>query len=331
MDEPTAALTSAEAERLFRVLAEIRRSRGSVLYVSHRLDEVMRFCDRVTVLRDGAVIATKPVAETSQDDIIRMMIGRRIEGAYPPPLAPSGSEVCLTIRSGGREVRLHRGEIVGLAGLAGAGQSEVLRRAMGEGAGLVEVAGPSGRRAASLRSAWKSGLAYVPGERRAEGLVLSRPIYENVTLPHLDVLSLKGAFLTRRRERTVAAARGREVRLKALGPRQLCLELSGGNQQKVVFARALAGAPKVLLLDEPTRGVDVGARFDIYSVIRELAAKGAAVLIASSDFPELIGLCDRIAVMRGGEIAEVLNSKGLSEEALFRRCVAAPSGATVGA
>jgi ribose transport system ATP-binding protein len=182
-----------------------------------------------------------------------------------------------------------------------------------------------------LRSAWKSGLAYVPGERRSEGLVLSRAIFENVTLPHLDVFSFNGAFLTPRRERAVAAARGGDVRLKARGPRQLCLELSGGNQQKVVFARALAGSPKILLLDEPTRGVDVGARFDIYSIIRELAAKGVAVMIASSDFPELIGLCDRIAVMHQGEIAEILPARGLSEEALFRRCYAARNGAALGA
>lgn len=328
MDEPTAALTTEEAERLFKVLREIRRSGGSVLYVSHRLDEVVRLCQRVTVLRDGAVVATKFVAETSHDEIIDMMIGRRVAEAYPRALIPALAEVALEVRDlkgagvGPVAFTLRKGEIVGLAGLSGAGQSQVLRLLMGAdraSAGVIRF-GDRERRPQGLASSWRSGFAYIPPERRAEGLVLSMTVADNVTLPHLRRLCFGGAFLARRRERAVTRARGVEVRLRSRGPRQRCHELSGGNQQKVAFARALAGDPRLLFLDEPTRGVDVGAKFDIYSVIRQMSATGAAVLIASSDFPELLGMCDRIIVMRAGAIATVLDARGLTEEALLSHC-----------
>jgi len=328
MDEPTSALNAAEAELLFTVLREIRRSGRSVLYVSHRLDEVMQLCDRVTVLRDGAVIGTRPVAETSADEIIRMMIGRQVGEAYARQTITAADETVLEVRDlAGNGVErvsfaLKKGEIVGLAGLAGAGQSELLRLLIGAeraSRGLIRIAG---RRFSpgNPAAAWTAGLAYVPPERRTEGLLLSRAIGENITLPHLRRFSLGGTFLARRRERAFAVARGSEVRLRARGPGQRCRELSGGNQQKVVFARALAGRPKVLLLDEPTRGVDVAAKFDIYGLIRELKSAGTSVLIASSDAPELIGLSDRILVMRGGGVAAVLDADGLGEEALLAHC-----------
>jgi len=328
MDEPTAALTGEEAERLFAALREIRKAGRSVLYVSHRLDEVTRLCDRVTVLRDGGVIATKAMAETSQDDIILMMIGRRVDEAYPPPLAAAGNEIALAVRDlegdGLAPVSfdLRKGEIVGIAGLAGAGQSEVLRLLAGADRahrGRVRLGASDGPPPTST-AAWQSGIAYVPRERRSEGLILTRPISDNITLPHLAQFSRGGVFLARRQELAAVRASGEDVRLRARGPRQLCRELSGGNQQKVVFAKALSGRPAVLLLDEPTRGVDVGAKFDIYALIREWSAEGMAVLIASSDFPELLGMCGRILVMRGGALATVLDAKGLSEEGLLGHC-----------
>ncbi len=329
MDEPTAALTGEEAERLFKVLQEIRRSGRAVLYVTHRLDEVVKLCDRVTVLRDGAVIATKPIAETTHDDIVRMMIGRQVDGAYPARTAAADTgSVALSVRDlsgdglGPVSFDLHRGEVLGIAGLSGAGQSEVLRLLMGADrarAGQIGVVGQA-LRSRGLKATWRSRLAYVPRERRSEGLVLTRPIYENISLPHLDAMSRAGVFLDRRRERALARRRGDDVRLKAVGPQQLCYQLSGGNQQKVVFAKALAGEPAVLLLDEPTRGVDVGAKFDIYSLLREWTARGMAVIIASSDFPELLGMCDRIMIMRDRALATVLDAAGLTEESLIAHC-----------
>jgi ribose transport system ATP-binding protein len=328
MDEPTSALSAAEAELLFAVLREIRRSGRSVLYVSHRLDEVMRLCDRVTVLRDGALVGTRPIAETSADEIIRMMIGRQIGEAHSQQTVAAADETVLDLRDlagpGVERVSfvLKKGEIVGLAGLAGAGQSELLRLLIGAKRASGGVTRLDGRRFSPRNpaAAWAAGIAYVPRERRTEGLLLSRAISENITLPHLRRFSLGGTFLARRRERAFAVARGSEVRLRARGPGQRCRELSGGNQQKVLFARALAGRPQVLLLDEPTRGVDVAAKFDIYGLIRELKRAGTSVLIASSDALELIGLSDRILVMRGGTVATVLETQGLSEEALLAHC-----------
>jgi ribose transport system ATP-binding protein len=299
MDEPTAALTSEEAQQLFRVLREIRASGNSVLYVSHRLDEVMALCDRATVLRDGQTVDTGKLSDITHDDLVALMIGRRVEEAYPRAVAAPSQEIAF--EGGGLTVR--KGEILGLAGIGGAGKSELLRALFGDPA-----------------RAWRQGMAYVPRERRRDGLILSRPIFENVTLPHLERQSLGGAWLTPRTERLFATRLAKDVRLKAAGIRQRVLELSGGNQQKVVFAKALGGSPRVLLLDEPTRGVDVGAKFDIYSLIRHMTGKGMAVILVSSDLPELLGMADRIAVMRNGAVADVLATSDLSEEELINRC-----------
>jgi ribose transport system ATP-binding protein len=270
-----------------------------VLYVSHRLDEVMALCDRATVLRDGRRIDAGRMADITHDDLVALMIGRQVTQVYPPPLAAPTTEVAYQ----GHGLAVRKGEVLGIAGLAGAGQRELVLRILGKPA-----------------TAWRNGIAYVPRERRAEGLVLTRPIFENVTLAHLGQQSLGGAFLTPGRERRTATRLGESVRLRATGPRQRVMELSGGNQQKVVFARALAGNPKLLLLDEPTRGVDVGAKLEIYSLIRELTAKGVAAIVVSSDLPELIGLCDRIAVIRNGVIAEMVSAAGLREDDLLNRC-----------
>jgi ribose transport system ATP-binding protein len=328
MDEPTASLTADESERLFRVLREIRAGGGSVLYVSHRLDEVMALCDRATVLRDGRSIDSGRMDDITHDDLVAMMIGRRVEEAYPRPTGAPSTEIAFEVDNlrapgvGPLGLGVRKGEILGIAGIAGSGQRELLRTLFGDlpmSASTLRLGGET-YRAGGPRRAWRKGLAYVPRERRSEGLVLSRPIYENVTLAHLTDRSIAGTLLNPRAERRFTAALGADVKLKSTGPNQRALELSGGNQQKVVFAKALSGNPKLLLLDEPTRGVDVGAKFDIYTIIRDMTAKGMAVILVSSDLPELIGMCDRIAVMRGGIVTDTVAAAGLSEEDLINRC-----------
>lgn len=334
MDEPTAALTREESDRLFRVLQEIRKSGSSVLYVSHRLDEVMALCDRATVLRDGHAIDSGRMSDITHDDLVSMMIGRKVEEAYPAPLSPAGEETVLRVENlaaagiGPLSFSLRGGEILGIAGLSGAGQAELVQTLFGDRrlvSGTMQLGGTD-YRPSGPRAAWGRGVAYVPRERRAQGLIMRRPIYENMTLAHLRRQSLNGIWLTRGRERNFADALGQSIRLKSAGVAQPVYELSGGNQQKVVFGRALGGEPELLILEEPTRGVDIGAKFDIYSILRERTSKGTAAILISSDLPELLGMCDRIAVMREGRIHAVLPAAGLGEEALINLCYGRSNG-----
>ncbi|MBW7920546.1 MAG: sugar ABC transporter ATP-binding protein [Rubellimicrobium sp.] len=332
MDEPTAALTGAESERLFAVIRDLRAQGVGVLYVSHRIAEVMALADRVTVLRDGARISSHVRGDTDQARLIHEMTGRDLSDLYPPRPAPPDTPPVLRIE-GLRAGPLHDislavapGEVLGLAGLAGAGRGELLRALVGAipRKGNVTLAGTP-LPPADPAAAWAAGVAYIPRERRVEGLMMLRPIVENVALPHLDRLARARLFLDRAAERRLLAQRGAEVRLKAGGPQALPVTLSGGNQQKVLFARAVGGAPRLLLLDEPTRGVDVGARHDLYRVIRALAAQGVAVILASSDLQEVIGLADRIVVLQGGRIAHLVRNEGLAEGDLLTMCYDRPA------
>ena len=324
LDEPTAALTRLESERLFTVLRELRANGASVLYVSHRLDEVMDICDMATVMRDGRSVDTGRIADITHDDLVALMIGRRVEEAYPPAQAAPRDETVLSARDipirDGQPISLdvHAGEVLGIAGIANAGQRNLLRTIFGDlPSAKPMVLGGKSYRPRSPADAWRAGIGYIPRERRSEGLIVSRPIFENTTLPHLASQSRWKTLLRPRREKQLANAQGKLVRLKASSPDQRVRELSGGNQQKVVFAKALAGKPRLLLLDEPTRGVDVGAKFDIYSIIRDMTAQGMAVILVSSDLPELLGMADRIAVMRDGAIADIVPVAGLTEDRLL--------------
>lgn len=341
MDEPTAALTGAEAARLFEVTGALVASGAGVVYVSHRMDEVLRLADRVSVLRDGRHVSTRAIADTSQGRIIEEMTGRPLRDLFPARAAAvmGGGDVpapvpVLSVAGLGAPgidrigFDVARGEVLGLAGLTGSGRGTVLRALIGavpRTAGAIVLDGAPVA-PASPAEGWAAGLAYVPRERRAEGLMMLRAVAENVSLPHLARITRRAGFLHRRRERALVAERAAEVRLKAASPAQAVGHLSGGNQQKVLFARAVAGRPRVLLLDEPTRGVDVGAKFDIYRVIRDLARTGMAVVVASSDLPELIGLCDRIAVLHAGRITGVVPTAGLTEGDLLSLCYATPEG-----
>ena len=325
MDEPTAALTGDESERLFRVIAGLKTRGRGIIYVSHRMDEVMRIADRVTVLRDGETVASLPIGETSKAGIIEMMTGRTIAEAYPARLSRPGETVALKasglMASGIRDIdfSLHRGEIMGISGLAGAGQSELLRVLIGASrlkSGTLELDGRP-LKVGEPADRWAAGIAYVPRERRREGLLPRASVTDNTVLPHLRALSRAGLFRNRKLALQQARDMGMRVRLKSTGPQQSVFELSGGNQQKVVFARAVLGAPSVLLLDEPSRGVDVGAKFDIHTLLRELAASGTAVIVASSDLPELLGICDRILIMQDGAQTALVSAEGLTQAGLL--------------
>jgi ribose transport system ATP-binding protein len=332
MDEPTAALSRHEVESLFRVIGNLRQQECAILYVSHRMDEIFTIADRVTVLRDGQVIASQPIAEVTPDELISQMIGRKLQSAFPPRQANSedkrdSSPVLEVNQLTTHDLRdisfeLHMGEILGVAGLVGSGRTELLRALMGvdrPSQGEMRLdAQPIKRRTPT--NAWHNGIVYVPEERRAQGLILSRSISDNITLPHLRYFSHLGIFQDRPAESRLTRDLGAAVNLRSTGHRQHTRELSGGNQQKVVFARALARSPRVMLLDEPTRGIDMGAKFDIYSLIRQASASGAGILMVSSDLPELIGLCDRILVMRRGQLVNTVEAAELTEEKLLALC-----------
>ncbi len=321
MDEPTAALTAAESERLFAVIRDLRAQGAGILYVSHRMAEVMDLSDQITVLRDGALAGSTARAGTTEAALIHAMTGRDLSDLFPPrrprPEAPPVLRVQDLSAGPLRNISFDvaPGEILGLAGLAGSGRGALLRALVGAIPRQGHAALGGDALPATPSAAWAAGVAYVPRERRDEGLMMRRPIVENAALPHLA-----GLMQHRKAERAMLAAKGAEVRLKAAGPQVAPLTLSGGNQQKVLFARAVAGNPRLLLLDEPTRGVDVGARFDLYRVIRDLADKGVAVIVASSDLPEIIGLADRIAVLQDGRLGALVANDGLTEADVLTLC-----------
>jgi ribose transport system ATP-binding protein len=326
MDEPTAALTDNEKDQLFAVIRALKEEGATIVYVSHQLEEIARLTDRVTVMRDGAVVGTWNTKSLDEDTMIRKMIGRELESAFPPRKSEVGDTVLEVIELSGDRVHgvsfeLHRGEILGIAGLVGAGRTELLRMLFGVDvvvSGSVLLNG----RPFLPRSPWDSiekGIVLVPEERRTQGLILERSIYENISLVYLRELA-KGLFLDRPRERVEARRIGGSVKLKAAGYHLPVRNLSGGNQQKVVFAKCLLRRPLVLLLDEPTRGVDVGARFEIYSIIRDMAAEGTAMLLVSSDFGELLGLSDRLLVLHRGEQKGLIPGQGVDQERLLTYC-----------
>jgi rhamnose transport system ATP-binding protein len=345
MDEPTAALTDREAVRLFALLRDLRARGTGIVYISHRLEEIEALADRVTVLRDGELVATRAIAELTRADMIRLMVGRDVESVYPtravtfsssPPSTSSSAvgaagvtrvdDVVLAIdgvgcrASGVRDVTLQvrAGEIVGLAGLVGAGRTELARVLFGltpADTGIIRL----GRTPVTIKSpadAVRQGIAYVPEDRRAHGVVQELSVAANVTLASLGGLTRHG-LLDVRRERSIAADYIQRFAIKTPSLDARVGTLSGGNQQKVALARWLALSPRVLILDEPTQGVDIGAKSEIHRLIVDLATRGLAILLISSELPEIIGLSDRIAVMRAGTIAGTLARTEATPDALL--------------
>jgi rhamnose transport system ATP-binding protein len=324
MDEPTAALTPGEVTRLFAVATALRTEGAAVLFISHRLEEVFALCQRVTTLRDGRFVASEMVADLTPDDLVRRMVGRHLDTLYPKAEATIGG-VALQVERLTREgvftdvsFEVRRGEIVALAGLIGAGRTEVARAIFGIDrwdAGRV-VIGDKALPPASPTGAMAAGLALVPEDRRAQGLVMDASIERNLGLTRLRALSHAG-LMSRRRERNQAADWALRLQLKYARLSDAAAMLSGGNQQKVVLAKWLATEPKVLIVDEPTRGIDVGTKAEVHRLLSELAGRGLAVLMISSDLPEVIGMADRVLVMHEGRLVAEIPRADATEETIM--------------
>lgn len=327
MDEPSAVLDSEEVKNLFHVVSELTAEGIAVVYITHRLEEIRQIGDRITVLKDGRTTATGlAVADTPTAELIRLMTGREVENVFPPavPVAPDAPVVLdvdgLALAGVFEDVsfQVRAGEVVGLAGLVGSGRSEILETVYGahrSTAGTVSVGGTPLRRG-SVVSAVKAGIGLSPEERKSQGLVLDEPIFVNVTLSSIPRFA-KAGFLDERSERAVAREQIEALELRPADPDRAAVTLSGGNQQKILLARWLVHGTRVLLLDEPTRGVDVGARSEIYALIRRLAAAGNAIVIVSSEIEEVLGLADTVLVVADGRILRTLPASQIDEHGVL--------------
>lgn len=327
MDEPTSSLSAAESERLFEAIGDLRRSGVSIIYISHRLAEVQDLSDRVTVLRDGENAGELDRSQVNHDSMVRLMVGRDVSRFYsrtPHDAGDTAIEVNRLVTPAWTQHELtfsvQAGEIVGVAGLVGAGRTEMLRTLFGVDRPVSGTIRVSGKEVApqSPRDAIRSGIALVPEDRKQQGVVLEMAIRENIGLAGLRQHSRRGGFLNFAAEADDSAEMVQRLRVKTPSDRQQVRNLSGGNQQKVVLGKWLALRPKVLLLDEPTRGIDVGAKQEIYELMDELAAQGMAILFVSSEMEEIIGMSDRSIVMHEGRIAGELQRDELTEESVMQ-------------
>jgi len=334
LDEPTASLTDTEIRDMFEVLRTLRAEGVAIVYVSHRLEEVFELCDRLTIMRNGQTIVTKDVADSTIDEVISTMVGRAPESLYPDR-GTSTDEVVLEVKNlDGRRVSdvsfsVHAGEVLGIGGLAGSGRSELLRILAGaqrHRGGVIAVDGEELPRRLSVGTVLDAGVALVPEERRSQGVMLGASIQDNIALANIAWVSRVGVVSGGQIAKIAKRGMG-DLQIKARSPRQPVGELSGGNQQKVVLAKMLARRPKVLLMDEPTRGIDVGTKAEIYRLIRELAATGTAVIAVSSELPELIGMSDRILIMHEGAVSGVVAAESADDELLLSYAYGRPERA----
>jgi len=313
MDEPSAALSDREIERLFEIIRRLRAAGAGIVYISHRMEELPRIADRVVVLRDGKVVATRDAREFSPDEIIAAMVGRRLDAHFPQlPEPATDAAIRLDVRDlrragivNGVSFSVRAGEIVGLAGLIGAGRTEIVRAIAGADpvdGGEVLIDGEI-LRSGRIGAAIAAGVAFITEDRKAQGLVLAMTVRENVTLAHLADFVDRDLLVDLARERAATVRMIDELQIRTPGTEQFVGNLSGGTQQKVVLAKWLLGNARIFLFDEPTRGIDVGAKSEIYKLMVELAARGAAIVMVSSDLPEVLGMSHRILVVRGGRIA----------------------------
>ncbi|MBM7805163.1 rhamnose transport system ATP-binding protein [Geodermatophilus bullaregiensis] len=324
MDEPTAALSGVEVERLFAVARSLRDAGAAVLFISHRFDEVFDLCDRITVMRDGQWVSTDRAADLTVDQVVRRMVGREVASLFPKIDVEPGEVVLevrgLTSRGVFSDVSfdVRAGEIVALAGLVGAGRSEIVRAVFGVDrydAGTVRVAGQE-LRGGSPAAAMAAGLALVPEDRRQQGLVMGLSVERNATLTRRWKLA-RGGLLSSRAERASAAEWSRKMQVKAARLSDPVATLSGGNQQKVVLAKWLATDPKVLVVDEPTRGIDVGTKSEVHRLLSQLAAEGMAVVMVSSELPEVLGMADRVLVVHEGRLVDDIPRARADEDSVM--------------
>jgi ribose transport system ATP-binding protein len=324
MDEPTAALTEREIEKLFEVINALRKEGVSIVYISHRMEEIFAICDRITVMRDGKTVDTKVISETNFDDVVRKMVGRELTDRFPERNSSVGKtmlEVKNATKNGMFEnvsFSVKSGEVVGVAGLMGAGRTEIMRALFGLDkldSGEIWL---DGKKAAikNPSEAVKLGIGFITEDRKTEGLVLDFSIRDNMALPNLTSFSKKG-FIDDKTENEFVDLLIKRLRIKTQSGETNSKDLSGGNQQKVVIAKWIGIGPKVLILDEPTRGVDVGAKREIYQLMNELTNRGVAIIMVSSELPEVIGMSDRILVVHEGKISGELAKNEATQEKIM--------------
>ena len=329
LDEPTAALTETEAQQLFSIIRTLKANGISIIYISHRMAEIFSLCDRVTVFRDGRYVCTDHIADVTPDEVVRRMVGREITQLYPDKLGAdeTSGEAILEVDGIGDGLRFHdvsfdlrRGEILGIGGLIGSGRTEIAEGICGlrsRTAGEIRLHGkPQAARA--YADAVKAGIVYLSEDRKGSGIFLEMSIAQNISVLKLKTLTNPAGLLKRRAETALAEDFARRLAVRMGGVEAPVKSLSGGNQQKVAIAKQLAVEPKVILMDEPTRGIDVGAKAEIHRLLRDLARTGIGIVVISSEMPELLGLCDRVLVVREGRIAGELGADEMSEEAVIR-------------
>lgn len=325
MDEPTAAITLAEQEKLYKVVKDLKSQGITVIYISHRLEELFVVCDRVSVLRDGHYITTKNINELTQQDMVKYMVGRELTNTFVEK-KPCEKEVVLELShvygNGVKDIslQLHKGEILGFGGLVGAGRTELMHVIYGAARkeeGSIKLHGQE-LHFTSPADGMKAGIGLIPEDRKYQGCFLEKPIFWNNSISALESVSSGGIFINKNKEDELAKSYKERLKLKTASLKNPANSLSGGNQQKVVLAKALAALPEILIFDEPTRGIDVGARYEIYLLMAQLCEAGKSILMVSSDMGELIGMSERILVLHEGEIAgELTDKKDFTEEKIL--------------
>ena len=325
-DEPTSSLTETEVEHLFRIINMLRDKGCGIIYISHKMEEILRISDDVTIMRDGTWVATRPAKELTMDEIIRLMVGRELTNRFPPKDNVPGEVILEVEHLAGKYTRLkeasfqlHKGEILGIAGLDGSGRTEVLENlfgAMTRDGGTIRIHGREIRNR-TPRESIKNGFALLTEERRATGIFGIRDIRDNTVISNLKSYLMGHICLSDKKMREDTNWSIQAMHIKTPSQATQIRSLSGGNQQKVIIGRWLLTKPEILLLDEPTRGIDVGAKYEIYQLIIDLAKEGKGVIMVSSEMPELLGVCDRILVMSGGRLAGEVDAKNTSQEEIL--------------